>query len=110
MTLTPYPHSSSRHRPSRLLQLCSSSTLQAPSSALQYTLRLVRLMTLWEHGGSLVDRRLSSEGSWVRISLWPPRRDLGQVLRSQFPGVKLRYSIRALSGAPLSSSELEEAL
>jgi len=32
--------------------------------------------------GSLVD---SSEGSWVRIPLWLPRRDLGQVLRWQLP-------------------------
>jgi len=57
---------------------------------------------------------LSSKGSRVRIPLKLPRRDLGQVLHSQLPvgafGVKLRHSIRAVSGAPLSSSGLEEAL
>ena len=30
-------------------------------------------------------RRLSSEGSWVRIQLWPPRKDLGQIIHSQLP-------------------------
>jgi len=50
---------------------------------------------------------------YVCIPLRPPRRDLGQVLFSQLPwcfGVKLRQSIRPMSGAPLSNSGLEEAL
>ena len=44
---------------------------------------------------------------------YSPRMDFGQILRSQLP-VALRretpHSIRAVSGAPLSSSGLEEAL
>ena len=38
-------------------------------------------------------RLLSTRGSWVRLPLWPSRRDLGQVLYLQLPvrfGVKLR--------------------
>src|SRR6218665_4210304 len=44
-------------------------------------------------------RLLSTGGSWVRLPLWPPRRDLGQVLYLPLPvcfGVKLRYGIRAV--------------
>src|SRR6218665_2468243 len=47
-------------------------------------------------------RLLSTGGSWVRLPLWPPCRDLGQVLYLQLPvrfGVKLRYSIRAVVGS-----------
>src|SRR6218665_3564482 len=47
-------------------------------------------------------RLLSTGGSWVRLPLWPSRRDLGQVLYLQLPvrfGVKLRYSIRAVVGS-----------
>ena len=47
----------------------------------------------------------------VRLPLYPPRKDLGQVLYLQLPvrfGVKL--GIRAVSGVPLSSRELEGAL
>src|SRR6218665_3963289 len=61
------------------------------------------------HGGACWDmvahwlrRVLSTEGSWVRLPLKPPCRDLGQVLYLQLPerfGVKLRYSIRAVVGS-----------
>src|SRR6218665_1109118 len=47
-------------------------------------------------------RLLSTGGSWVRLPLKPPCRDLGQVLYLQLPvrfGVKLRYSIRAVVGS-----------
>src|SRR6218665_1136633 len=57
--------------------------------------------TQGEHDGALVEamahwlrRLLSTGGSWVRLPLWPSRRDLGQVLYLQLPvrfGVKLRY-------------------
>src|SRR6218665_1796834 len=40
------------------------------------------------------NRRLSSEGSWVRYPLYPPRRDHGQVLPSLLP-VALRLEIQA---------------
>ena len=49
------------------------------------------------HSGTLVEsitRYLSTGGSWVRIPLLPPRRDLGQVLNSQLP-VALRREISA---------------
>src|SRR6218665_1982420 len=45
-------------------------------------------------------RLLSTGGAWVRLPLWSSRKDLGQVLYLQLPvrfGVKLRYSIRAVS-------------
>src|SRR6218665_1818440 len=59
-------------------------------------------------------RCLASGRSQVRIPLQLPRRDLGQVLHSQLP-VALRSvnsnTVSMLwSGAPLSGSELEEAL
>ena len=69
-------------------------------------------LLLWlfgQFGGLLVD----SEESRIRIPVWPPRRDPGQAIRSQLP-VALRRetptSIRAVSGAPLTSRGIEEAL
>ena len=44
-------------------------------------------------------RWLSAGGSWVRLPLWLPHKDLGQVLYLQLPvrfGMRLRYSIRAV--------------
>ena len=58
--------------------------------------------TLWDVMAHWLRRLLSTGGSWVRLPLWPSRRDLGQVLYLQLPvrlGVKLRYSIRAVVGS-----------
>src|SRR6218665_1600326 len=44
---------------------------------------------MWSVCGALV-LHLSTGGSWVRIPLYPPRRDLGQVLNLQLP-VALRH-------------------
>ena len=65
------------------------------------------------HGGALVEsiafnRRVVGLTPAL-AAMW----DLGQVLYLQLPvrfGVKLRYSIRAVVGAPLSSSGLEGVL
>jgi len=66
-------------------------------------------------GGSLVIRRISSEESLVRIPPWPPH--VSVTLGKSFTRsclwrfrVKLRHSIRSVSGGPLSSNGLEEAL
>src|SRR6218665_1208065 len=59
-------------------------------------------ITLWDVMAHWLRRLLSTGGSWVRLPLWPSRRDLGQVLYLQLPGrfgVKLRYSIRAVVGS-----------
>src|SRR6218665_3106749 len=59
----------------------------------------------WDVMAHMLRRLLSTGGSWVRLPLWPSRRDLGQVLYLQLSvrfGVKPRYSIRAVVG---SSSE-----
>src|SRR6218665_170381 len=56
----------------------------------------------WDVMAHWLRRLLSTGGSWVRLPLWPSRRDLGQVLYLQLPvrfGVKLRYSIRAVVGS-----------
>src|SRR6218665_1371247 len=56
----------------------------------------------WDVMAHWLRRLLSTGGSWVRLPLWPSRRDLGQVLSLQLPvrfGVKLRYSIRAVVGS-----------
>src|SRR6218665_2019891 len=56
----------------------------------------------WDVMAHCLRRLLSTGGSWVRLPLWPSRRDLGQVLYLQLPvrfGVKLRYSIRAVVGS-----------
>ena len=42
-------------------------------------------------------RYLASGGSQVQIPLWPPRRDLGQVLYSQLPVVLRRVSSDTVS-------------
>src|SRR6218665_2331451 len=58
--------------------------------------------TIWYVMAHWLRRLLSTGGSWVRLPLWPSRRDLGQVLYLQLPvrfGVKLRYSIRAVVGS-----------
>src|SRR6218665_1356034 len=57
---------------------------------------------MWDVMAHWLRRLLSTGGSWVRLPLWPSRRDLGQVLYLQLPvrfGVKLRYSIRAVVGS-----------
>src|SRR6218665_1658499 len=57
---------------------------------------------LWDVMAHWLRRLLLTGGSWVRLPLWPSRRDLGQVLYLQLPvrfGVKLRYSIRAVVGS-----------
>src|SRR6218665_3535443 len=58
--------------------------------------------TVWDVMAHWLRRLLSTGGSWVRLPLWPSRRDLGQVLYLQLPvrfGMKLRYSIRAVVGS-----------
>src|SRR6218665_2174099 len=58
--------------------------------------------TKWDVMAHWLRRLLSTGGSWVRLVLWPSRRDFGQVLYLQLPvrfGVKLRYSIRAVVGS-----------
>src|SRR6218665_2596359 len=60
------------------------------------------LFSIWDVMAHWLRRLLSTRGSWVRLPLWPSRRDLGQVLYLQLPvrfGVKLRYSIRAVVGS-----------
>src|SRR6218665_126991 len=59
-------------------------------------------MYAWDMMAHWFRRLLSTGGSWVRLPLWPSRRDLGQVLYLQLPvrfGVKLRYSICAVVGS-----------
>ena len=54
---------------------------------------------VWDVVAHWLSRWLSTGGSWVRLLLWPPRRNLGQVLYLQLPvrfGVKLKYSIHAV--------------
>src|SRR6218665_642820 len=63
---------------------------------------IIKSSTLWDVMAHWLRRLLSTGGSWVRLPLWPSRRDLGQVLYLQLPvcfGVKLRYSIRAVVGS-----------
>src|SRR6218665_1772402 len=50
-------------------------------------------------------RRLSSEGSWVRIPHLPPCRDLVQVLHSQLPGALPRETLTQYTCCVGSASE-----
>src|SRR6218665_2341587 len=60
------------------------------------------VMALW------LRRLLSTVRSWVRLSLWPSRRDLGQVLYLHMetaPGASKRYPFEIEEGQPHSKSK-----
>src|SRR6218665_1414400 len=72
------------------------SSLNHPATPLYIHSWTLDVMAHW------LRRLLSTGRSWVRLPLWPSRRDLGQVLYLQLPvrfGVKLRYSNRAVIGS-----------